>query len=253
MILTYGTLKGMLVPLSKRILGHLAVLGILQTSLTYILFYIGLSNTTGVKGSILIGTGTFFAIIFAHFYYHDDKLSLNKILGLVVGFIGVIIISLSKGSLDFGFKFTGEGFMIISSMVTAVASLYAKELSKEISPVIIAGFQMLIGATLLIVFSGQQIGYTAIAFKGISYLLLVYLAFISATAFTLWFTLIKHNKIGKITIYKFQVPIWGAILSSTLLPGESLNIGAIIALGFVVLGIVLVNLDQPLNRYLKAS
>ncbi len=131
MILTYGTLKGMLVPLSKRILGHLAVLGILQTSLTYILFYIGLSNTTGVKGSILIGTGTFFAIIFAHFYYHDDKLSLNKILGLVVGFIGVIIISLSKGSLDFGFKFTGEGFMIISSMVTAVASLYAKELSKK--------------------------------------------------------------------------------------------------------------------------
>lgn len=249
MILAFGFKTGLIPKMNRKIWMHLTVLGILQTTLSYVFFYIGLSNTTGVKGSILIGTGTFASIIFAHFYYQNDKLSVNRTLGLIIGFTGVIIVNLTKGQLDFGFKWTGEGFLIFSATVTAAAGIYAKELSKHISPVAVAGFQMLIGALFLISYGGHTIGYSAITFGGYTPLLLIYLAFISATAFTLWFTLIKHHKIGKISIFKFQVPIWGTMLSALILPDESVNLNALIALLFVAGGIILVNLDKPVIQY----
>lgn len=246
MILGYAFMNRMIPRLSRKILLHLIAIGVLQTTIQYVLFYIGLSNTTGVKGSILIGTGTFFSLLLAHFYYHDDKLSINKVLGLIVGFSGVVIISLAKGKLDFGFQLTGEGFMILAAAVGAFSALYAKELTKELSPVIISGVQMLIGALLLIIISGNQIGYDAITFNQTSLVLLVYLAFISAVAFTLWYILIKHNKIGVISIYKFQIPIWGVVLSSIILPNETLSTSVIISLFLVVCGIILVNFEKPI-------
>lgn len=253
MILSYAFYSKLIPKLTHRLWLHLLALGILQTTLQYVFFYIGLSNTTGVKGSILMGTGTFFSLILAHFFYHDDKLTINKILGLIVGFSGVVIISLAKGKLDFGFQIFGEGFMILAAAIGAFSALYAKELTKDLNPVVISGVQMLIGAILLIVISSSQIGYSAIKFAPTSLLLLTYLAFISAVAFSLWFTLMKYNKIGIISIYKFQIPIWGVLLSSLLLPGETLNKSTMVSLLLVVIGIILVNLDKPLFRLTNTS
>ncbi len=78
----------------KEALSHISLLGFIQTTLEYLFFYIGLSHTTGVKGSILNGTATFMAVILAHFIYSDDRLNFQKILGCIVGFMGVVIINL---------------------------------------------------------------------------------------------------------------------------------------------------------------
>ncbi|RYF01433.1 MAG: EamA family transporter, partial [Comamonadaceae bacterium] len=64
-----------------RVWGQLAVLGLVQTALQYVFFYIGVAHTTGVKGSIMNATGTFFSVLLAHFIYHNDRLSYRKALG----------------------------------------------------------------------------------------------------------------------------------------------------------------------------
>lgn len=71
------------------------MLGIFQTTLQYIFFYIGLAYTTGIRSSIINGTGAFFSILLAHFIYKNDRLNVNKIVGCIVGFIGVIIVNLN--------------------------------------------------------------------------------------------------------------------------------------------------------------
>ena len=71
--------------LSARQFGQLTLLGLTQTSLQYIFFYIGLAFTTGVKGSIMNATGTFFSVLLAHFIYQNDRLSYNKTLGCILG------------------------------------------------------------------------------------------------------------------------------------------------------------------------
>jgi drug/metabolite transporter (DMT)-like permease len=91
--------------------GQLALLGVTQTSLQYVFFYIGLAFTTGVKGSIMNATGTFFSVLLAHFIYQNDKLSYNKTLGCVLGFAGVMVVNLNNGLMDFSFSLMGDGFV----------------------------------------------------------------------------------------------------------------------------------------------
>lgn len=219
----------------------LITLGLIQTSFQYLFFYIGLSNTSGIKGSIIISLGAFFSIILPHFYYHDDKLSLRKWLGLIIGFIGVVYINLAKGPITGGFKFIGEGFMVLSSFIGALASIYAKELSNKMDTLVMTCYQMLLGAVVMIILSTVSLGGNVIPMSWRVVPLFIHLALISSVGFGLWFVLLNHNPISKVSIYKFQVPIWGTILSALFIPGESLTSAVFIGLVCVSAGIFLVN------------
>lgn len=78
----------------------LGMIALFQTILQYIFFYVGLSYSTGVQGSIIAGTTSFFQILLAHFMYKNDALSLRKGLGLLLGFAGVILVTSTKGSIE---------------------------------------------------------------------------------------------------------------------------------------------------------
>ncbi len=92
--------------------GQLTILGLTQTTLQYTFFYIGLAFTTGVNGSIMNATGTFFSVLLAHFIYQNDKLSFNKALGCILGFVGVMLVNFHSGLSDFSFVWHGDGFII---------------------------------------------------------------------------------------------------------------------------------------------
>lgn len=57
-----------------KALAQYTVLGLTQTSLSYLFFYVGLAHTTGVKSSVLNATGTFFTVLLAHFIYRNERL-----------------------------------------------------------------------------------------------------------------------------------------------------------------------------------
>ncbi len=220
---------------------RLIVLGLIQTTFQYLFFYVGLSNTSGIKGSIIISLGAFFSIILPHFYYHDDKLSTRKWLGLLIGFAGVVYINLAKGPITGGFRFVGEGMMILSAFTGSVASIYAKELSNEMDTLVMTCYQMLLGSTVMIVISSIALGGNAVPMTLEITPLFMHLALISSVGFGLWFVLLNHNPISKVSIYKFQVPIWGTILSAIFIPGESLSSAIVLGLICVSAGIFLVN------------
>ncbi|MDA6495013.1 EamA/RhaT family transporter, partial [Escherichia coli] len=76
----------------------------------------GLAFTTGVKGSIMNATGTFFSVLLAHFIYHNDKLSYNKALGCILGFAGVMVVNFSSG-MDFSFSLLGDGSVVMAAFI----------------------------------------------------------------------------------------------------------------------------------------
>jgi drug/metabolite transporter (DMT)-like permease len=218
------------------------ILGLLQTTILYFFFYVGLSNTSGVKSSIISSTGTFFGVVLPHFIYKDDKMSLIKALGLTIGLLGVIIISTTKGSIDSGFKFTGEGYLIISSLVSAFANIYGKELTKRINPVVMNFYALFSGSLIMIVisflFTGKNVIHMTMSFAP----MMIYLAFIPGAAFTLWYLMLEVNKVSRVVVHKFQIPIWGSILSSLLIKGEAMTPISIISLILVCAGIVIVSI-----------
>ncbi len=230
----------------KEALVHIALLGFVQTTLEYIFFYIGLSHITGVKGSILGATGTFIAVILAHFIYKNDKLNSQKILGCIIGFIGVIIINLG-GQIDVSFTFTGEGFTILAAACFAIGSLISKEAAKREDSMVLTGWQLFFGGIILIIIGLAGGARTYIPSLG-AMMLLLYLAFLSAVAFTLWTILLKNNSVGKITVYNFLTPIFGVLLSAMFLNESIMEFKNLLALIFVCIGIYIVNKPKVENN-----
>ncbi|MDR3600937.1 MAG: DMT family transporter [Desulfosporosinus sp.] len=223
-----------------KMLPQLFLLGLLQISLQYFFFYNGLAHTTGMKGAILSSAGIFFVVVLAHFAYVDDRLEWRKIVGLVAGFTGIILCN-SGQHFSFDFSWQGEGFMILSGLVSAIGTILAKRISKEVHPFVLTAWQMLLGSLLLIAVGLPHLKPHALVFTNKALILLIYSAFLSAIAFSLWNAILKHNKAGEISVFQFMTPIAGAILSALFIPGERLSSNMLLALVLVALGVIIVN------------
>ncbi|MYL56072.1 EamA family transporter [Virgibacillus halodenitrificans] len=225
---------------TKRQFMFLVLFGIIQTALQYYFFYNGLGKVSGMQGAILVSSGTFFTVILAHFFYHNDRLNWKKAIGLVAGFGGVIVANWGS-ELQLSFQLTGEGYMILAALTGAIGTIMAKELAVGIHPFALTGWQLTIGAALLLVIGLPQLDEGAITFTPLGYGLLIYSALLSAAAFALWYSILKYNKAGEISMFKFITPVSGAILSAMFVPGERLNLFIIGALFLVAVGIIAVN------------
>jgi drug/metabolite transporter (DMT)-like permease len=225
--------------LNRRQLGQVTLLGLTQTSLQYVFFYIGLAYATGVKSSIMNATGTFFSVLLAHFIYKNDRLSFNKALGCMVGFAGVLVVNFSEGLLSFDFTLLGEGFVVIAAFVLSAASIYGKKVSQGIDSVVLTGWQLAIGGLALLLI-GLAAGGTLTGFTLASTLLMVYLVLLSSAAFALWTILLKYNRVSMITAFNFMIPVFGTALSALFLDERFLEWKNAAALLLVCAGIWLV-------------
>lgn len=221
--------------------------GIIQTSLQYYFFYIGLSKVSGMQGALLSSSGTFLAVILAHFYYKNDHLNWKKSIGILTGFVGIILANWGQ-TFQFQFSLTGEGFMILAGLTSAVTTIMAKELATDIHPITLTGWQLTIGALLLLLIGVPQLNPGAITFTPFGWGLLLYAALLSSVAFALWTTILKYNKAGKVSIYNFLTPVFGALLSALLVPGESLNLLIAAAIACVAFGIILMNYHGKIQK-----
>lgn len=229
----------------KASLPRILWLSMLQTVLQYIFFYVGLAHTSGVKASVISAVSVFIAIIVASLIFHQEKLTPNKIFGCFIGFIGVVLVNLTGSGLDLKMSLTGEGFILFSSTAYAFSSVFMKKYSKEENPVVLSGYQFLNGGIIMmligILFGGRVTGFTIQASA-----MLLYLAFISAVAYTLWGILLKYNPISRVAVFGFMNPVFGFILSAVLLDEgrQALGIKSVAALFLVCIGIYIVNRNK---------
>lgn len=224
--------------------GKVLILCMMQTVLQYLFFYIGLARTAGVKASIIEGVNVFCAILVASLLFHQETLNGRKIIGSIIGFAGVVLVNLTGGGLDLGFTFLGEGFIFLSAVAYAFSSACMKIFSKDENPVALSGWQFLIGG-LIMVLCGFAAGGRLTVWTGKGAALLLYMAMISAVAYSLWGILLKYNPVSKVAVFGFMNPVCGVILSAVLLgETDSLSVMSVAALVLVCMGIYIVNRPQ---------
>ena len=242
LVIVFGCIsqRKLLTPKPKN-LWRVGLLSVFQTSLQYTFFYIGLAHTSGVKSAVLNGLGVFFTIIIACFIFRTEKFNLIKLAGCVLGFGAVILINLN-GDFSFDFTMLGEGFVILSGLSAAVSAGLVKIFSKHENTAALCGYQFLFGGILLVII-GLSFGGTFRPTSAGSIFMLLYLAFLSACAFTLQGFLLKYNPVSKIAVFKSTNPLFGAVFSAVIL-GESdrlLSYATLIAIVLVCLGIFIIN------------
>ncbi len=225
-------------------LPKIAALSMFQTILQYIFFYLGLAGTSGTKSSIITASNVFLAILVSAFIFRTEKMTMKKLVGTIVGFSGVLLVSLSGGSLDGGFSLTGEGFIFLSALSYAFSASLTKKFSKTEDTVMLSGWQFVFGGAFMMAVSiifGGHIPSADLSGCG----MLLYLAFVSAAAFSIWGLLLKFNPVSKISVFGFMNPVFGVILSMLLL-GENGNTNifrTLLSLLLVIGGIIIVNIN----------
>ncbi|HBC83120.1 MAG TPA: EamA family transporter [Escherichia sp.] len=226
--------------LSQRQYGQIAFLGLTQTSIQYIFFYIGLAFTTGVKGSIMNATGTFFSVLLAHLIYKNDRLSYNKSIGCVLGFAGVMLVNVNPSLMDFSFSLMGDGFVVLAAFILSASMLYGKRISQTVDPTVMTGWQLAFGGGVLVL-GGYLTGGTLAVPDVKAAALLGYLTLLSSIAFALWSVLLKYNRVSMIAPFNFVIPVAGTVLSAIFLGENILEMKYAIALVLVCSGIWWVN------------
>ena len=228
----------------KNLIVPAAIYGAVQTGLMYILNYIGVANTTATKTSILTAASAFFAVLFAPLFFRDERLSALKIVGVLCGFAGIIVVNTS--GLDGGITFLGEGLVLIATLLNTAGGFIGKKLAKG-RVFEMTAFQLLFGAALILAVALPMGG--GFVFSAKSLLLTLYLAFVSAAAFSLWTALLTRHGAGRILVYNLLIPVFGAIWSYFLL-GEDRIFDPMYLLSIVLItvGIVLVNYNKNFSK-----
>ena len=249
MVIAVGSIanKKLLLPKKRITVRNVFMLSALQTVIQYTFFYIGLANTTGSKAAIVEALNVFMLVLISSLMFHMEKLTAKKLIGCIIGFAGVVLANIVPGGMGSGFKLTGEGFIVISTISYAFSSVLMKYLTTDADdtmPIMLSGYQFLVGGVILSIIGvamGGHFAITSAAGAGI----LLYLVFVSAAAYSIWSLLLKYNPVSKISVFGFVNPMVGVLLSALILSEtDSLGINSVFALILVCIGIVIVNYQK---------
>ena len=249
MVLIFGAFlqKNILVPKRKTI-PKILKLCLFQTVLQYLFFYVGLANTDGTKASIIEAMNVFVAILIASLLYRQEKLTLQKIVGCIIGFIGVLFVNGTGNGVDYHITLFGEGFIFFSTVSYGFSSIYTQRYSKDENPVLLSGWQFILGG-LIMILCGYGMGGHLESFSFRSIMILCYLAAVSAVAYTIWSLLLKYNSVSKVAVFGFMTPVFGFVLSAICLnEKDALGFSAVLALVLVCVGIYMVNTNRNIVK-----
>ncbi len=226
----------------KRLIGSAVLYGVVQTGLMYILNYIGVANTSATKTSVLTAASAFFAVLLAPVFFRDERLTALKVIGVILGFGGIIAVNAS--GLDGGITFLGEGLVLIAALLNTAGGFIGKRVAKG-RVFEMTAYQLIFGALLILAVSLPMGG--RFTFSVQSLLLTLYLAFVSAAAFSLWTALLTRHDAGRILVFNLLIPIFGALWSFLILGERQIfDPMVLVSIAMIACGIFFVNYTKKI-------
>ncbi len=232
-------------------------LAFFQTFLLYTMFYLGISLVPAAITAIIIGASPLFSAILAHLLLDDDKLSMRKMVSISLGMTGVVIIAVSRGSFSWmeGKEFWGILILIAANVAGSMGNVLVVKYRTGLPPLLLNSAQLMTGGLGLIIlsvpFEGLTFGFNEIPY----YISLGWLSLLSATAFSIWFILLRRPgiKVSELNIWKFLIPVFGAALSWIILTDEKPEIIALIGMLLIGLSLIVLNVNHVRKNHKFAA
>ena len=227
------------------------LISFLQTFVQYTLFYSGLNLVPGALGAIIIGAGPLFIALTAHFFMPDDRLTIPKLGIIFLGIVGIALVSLSNisdketGNL----VIVGILLLFLTNINAGFTNVVIARDAKHIPPLVLSSSSLIIGGVLLFLVSLPVEGFNFTIPPPTYYLSIIWLSFLSAAAYSIWFFLLQRKgvKVSALNIWKFIIPVFGAILSWLLIPGESPDFVSVAGITITAIALVLFNRQNTIQ------
>ena len=247
-----------IISIIKQNAGFIIKVAIFQTLLQYSFFYLGLVKVSGSLAAIVIGAGPLFIAIMAHFYMPNDKLTLQKSFGILGGFIGIVLVAAAKGSSvsSGGILLLGILLLILANLNGAYTNIFIAKNKKNIPPLVLSSLSLILGGTMLTLFSLSIEPFELSIKPNEYYISLIWLSIVSAGAITIWTTLLqtKNVVVSTLNMWKFIIPVFGAILAWIILPEEKPQVLSLIGMLLITVSLLWVNyLNRKRNKRLNKT
>lgn len=219
-----------------------------QTFLLYSLFFWGMNLVQGSTGAIVTGLTPLITAVAAHIILKNDKLYLRKAIFIFSGMFGIILISIEKQfAIGNSFKdLAGILILLGATLASALGNIVVASDRSKLNPVTLNSAQMGLGGFALLLLSLIIEGTPQININKQFIFALLWLSFISAAGFSIWFYLIKveRMKVSDLNMWKFIMPILGSLISWTLLKNDSPTVLSIIGMLIVAFSVLLFNVRK---------
>lgn len=213
------------------------LLGLMQTTVHYAFYFVGAANTSGTNMAILSSMQSFMLVIIAHFVDPNDRLTKKKLVAIALGVSGIVLLNMGKTS-D-GASLTGDALILLAALTGTCATFLIRAIVRRTDPFLLTGWQLLIGGLTLIL-TGLSFGGT-LDFTVAGTLLILYLALISAVAFSLWSLLLEYHPITRVGIFNSLIPVFGTLIAGIFLAEDIFSPQTILAMVLVSLGVYIVS------------
>ncbi len=241
LVAVWARLRDMPLVHRDRTLLHGLAIGLLFGT-EFVFVYLGLTYTTASHAVVFLYTAPFFVALGAHWLLPAERLTGRKIVGLLLAFAGVVATLWDSLGRPSGLQLLGDMLSLTAGLLWAATSLYLKRVVRSsMTPAQMLFYQLGFSALQLAamtavleprhVWDPSPLVVACLAYQG------VVVAFAS---YLVWFWLIQHYPVSKVSGFTFFTPIFGILLGGLLLQ-EPLTAKLVIGGGLVTAGMVLVN------------
>jgi drug/metabolite transporter (DMT)-like permease len=232
----------------KANFAYVCLIAFLQVVLQYSFFYLGVNLVPASVSAMIVGSGPLFVALVAHFSVPGDRLTWIKTTSILLGITGVAVITLGHGSLPSGAKIgmLGVVYLLLNNLVSGITNVVVARKKQSISPLILTSSSLFAGGLFLLIISMPLEGLPKKAFPLEYFVSLAWLSFLSAAAISIWNTLLRRPsvKVSELNIWKFLIPVSGAMLSWVILPNESPDLVSVSGMILIGLSLIMLNLSN---------
>ena len=233
--------------LSLRIHWKIVVLiSLLQTFLQYSFFYQGINRVPASLAAIIIGAQPLFIAFVTHFLMQSDRLTFKKLMIYFMGLSGIVLVSLGRNEFTHSgeVSFAGIFFLIMVNVIAGFSNVFVSRDGAKIPALVLSSSSLFFGGILLFLVSIPLEGLTSVHQPLSYYVSLSWLSILSAAAISIWFILLKRPgvKVSDLNFWKFIIPLAGAIMAWIILPGDKINIYAILGMVVIASSVVLLQI-----------
>jgi drug/metabolite transporter (DMT)-like permease len=196
----------------------------LQTFLQYTMFYTGINMIPAAVAAIIIGSQPLFIALVANFMMPGERMTLSRTLVILLGISGVALVSFGNDpqSASGNIAVAGILLMLGINLLSGFTNVLVAKEKGMIPPLVISSSSMVLGGAALFLFSIPLEGIRFEMKPPIYFISLAWLSLLSALAISIWIILLKRPgiKVSDLNLWKFLIPLFGALFSWILLPAE---------------------------------